>query len=75
MPKLVTGFIRRLDRSKRATSGTCMQATFIGAMLYHQLTRYFSIACSTARGSKRCSSTEVAPVITGTLTPISMPAM
>jgi hypothetical protein len=56
-------------------SGTCMQATFIGAMLYHQLTLYVAMACSTVRGSKRCSSTDVAPLSTGTFTPISMPAM
>jgi len=75
MPKLVTGFMRRLDRSKDAMSGNCITATFIGAMLYHQVALYLSMACGTACASKRCSSTEVAPVSTGMLTPISMPAM
>ena len=62
MPKLVTGLTLRLLKSNSRAPGTAMQATFIGAMLYHQLTRWRAMACSTASGSKRCSSTVVAPV-------------
>ena len=75
IPKLVTGFIRRLARSKSFAPGTCIAATFIGAMLYHQVTRWRAIACSAAFGSKRWKSTVVAPACTVMFTPISMPAM
>ena len=75
MPKLVTGFMRRLDRSNSLAVGTCIATTFIGAMLYHQVTRCRSIACRLASGSKRYISTVVAPVYIVTLMPITMPAM
>jgi len=75
MPKLVTGLMRRLDRSNCCASGNCIAATFIGAMLYHQLTRCVSIASIAACASKRYSSTVVAPAYTGMSTPVSMPAM
>ena len=75
MPKLVTGLRRSDLRLKRAASGTCMQATFMGAMEYQCVTPCFAMACSTATGSKRNSSTCVAPTRIGVLTPISMPAM
>lgn len=38
MPKLVAGFTFSDERSNFAASGCCITATFIGAMLYHQLT-------------------------------------
>ena len=53
MPKLVTGFMRRLLKSKSCTFGNCITATFMGAMLYHQLTRWRAMAWAEASGSKR----------------------
>ena len=47
----------------------------MGAMEYQCVTRYVWMACSTASGSKRNSSTCVAPTRIGMFTPISMPAM
>jgi hypothetical protein len=39
MPKLVTVLRRSALKSIFSTPGTCISATFMGAMLYHQLTR------------------------------------
>ncbi|MNF15801.1 hypothetical protein D3C80_2185490 [compost metagenome] len=39
MPKLVTALCLSEDRSMSRTPGSCISATFMGAMLYHQLTR------------------------------------
>ncbi|MNT75496.1 hypothetical protein D3C72_2143950 [compost metagenome] len=62
MPKLVTGFLRSALQSMARAPGTCMSAPFMGAMLYHQVTRWRSSAWATPSGSKRYSSTAVAPV-------------
>ncbi|MNW07127.1 hypothetical protein D3C71_2036720 [compost metagenome] len=39
MPKLVTALRVSDDKSMSRTPGSCISATFMGAMLYHQLTR------------------------------------
>ena len=75
MPKLVTVFSRSELKSKMRAEGTAITATFMGAMLYHQVTRWRSMACKTVSGSKRCNNTVVAPDSIGMFTPISMPAM
>ena len=39
MPKLVTVLRRSAEKSMASTPGSCITATFMGAMLYHQVTR------------------------------------
>ena len=53
MPKLVTGLRRSALQSIWRAPGSCMSAPFMGAMLYHQVTRWRSSAWATAMGSKR----------------------
>ncbi|MCY1550602.1 hypothetical protein D9M68_868690 [compost metagenome] len=62
MPKLVAMVVCSEDRSKRRACGSFMAATSIGAIAYHQLTRFCAMDCRTVNASMRLSSTTVAPV-------------